>query len=200
MRALNLGCGTSSEPSTDQTEWVNLDRTELPGVDVVHDLEDPLPFPDDHFDHIHGSHILEHLTDLLPVVEELWRVTKAGGTAEFRVPYGGSDEAWCDPTHRRAFFQGSWTYFAAPTFWMADYGYRGDWALERVHLRIPVSRVTGLGSPEIFDRVLHGRNIVTEMVALLRCVKPARVVGGQPLFETNIVLDLIDAEPNAVRY
>lgn len=205
MRALELGCGTSPRPNTDDIEYVNLDRADLPGVDLVYDLEflgegERLPYPDDHFDRIEGSHILEHLHHLLPIMGELWRVTKPGGTALFAVPYGGSDEAWCDPTHVRAFYQGSWAYLAAPTYWMSDYGYRGDWALERVRLRIPQSRIAGMSDQDIYEYVLHGRNIVHEMVAELRAVKPARVPDGPPTLRTNLMLELIDGEPNQVSF
>ena len=193
---LNLGCGPTPHDGA-----INLDRAELPGVDIIFDLEtctagERLPFPDNHFDEVYGSHILEHITGLLPVMEELWRVTRPGGRATFHVPYGGSDEAWEDPTHVRAFTQGSWKYFAATTWWMADTGYRGDWDLEVVRLRIPVGRVAGLNDHQVYGRVLRERNIVVEMIAELVAVKPARKVDGQPTFRTNVVLDLVDGEPN----
>lgn len=42
---LNLGCGTDI-----RSGWVNLDSAELPGVDVVHDLDRlPLPFEEGRF-------------------------------------------------------------------------------------------------------------------------------------------------------
>lgn len=53
---LNLGCGRNIREG-----WVNADRSLLPGVDVVVDLEKELPFADDSADEILLSHVIEHI-------------------------------------------------------------------------------------------------------------------------------------------
>ena len=48
----------------------------LPGVDVVCDIEDRLPFKDNTVDGIRVIQVLEHVRDLIFVLEEFWRVCK----------------------------------------------------------------------------------------------------------------------------
>src|SRR5215472_15915745 len=93
---LNLGCGRDIREG-----WVNIDGTPGPGVDHVIDFDEKpaLTFPDDTVDHSEASHLIEHLHNPLPFMEELWRVTRPGGTIAPRCPHGSSDDADEDPTH-----------------------------------------------------------------------------------------------------
>jgi len=172
-RCLHLGCGRTILPG-----YVNLDAVALPGVDVVADLDDcaktPLPFESDTFDEILGSHVIEHIRDPLPLMAELHRVSKSNATAVFRTPYGSSDDAHEDPTHVRQYFVQSWGYFSQPFYWRADYGYRGDWQPERLTLKVRKSQHEGKSAQEILGEINRLRNVVLEMVASLRCVKPIR--------------------------
>jgi SAM-dependent methyltransferase len=49
---------------------------------VVGDAMD-LPFPDQAFDHVHGSWIIEHVPDPVVALREVRRVLRAGGTCRF---------------------------------------------------------------------------------------------------------------------
>lgn len=167
---LNLGCGRDIRDG-----WVNIDSYPAAGVDYVVNLDDKpeLPFDDDTVGHSEGSHVIEHLHHPLPLMQELWRVTRNGGTAEFRCPYGSSDDADEDPTHVRRLFLNSWGYFSQPMYWRADYGYRGDWQPEQVVLRIH-PEYTKLDQMTLWQAIRTGRNVVVEMLATLRAVKPIR--------------------------
>ncbi len=166
---LNLGCGRSPIP-----DWTNLDSVALPGVDVVADLEAAsLPFEDDSVTEIAASHLLEHVRSSLGLMQELHRIAKPDARAVFRVPYGASDDADTDPTHVRRYYWGSWGYFSQPYYWRADYGYRGDWEVEDI-LLIVKDEYNGKTWAEVFQAVEERRNVVKEMVATLRAVKPAR--------------------------
>jgi SAM-dependent methyltransferase len=167
---LNLGCGRDIREG-----WVNIDHSPAAGVDHVIDFDGKpvLPFDDDSVTYSEGSHVIEHLRDPLPFMEELWRVTEPGGRAVFRCPYGSSDDADEDPTHVRRMFHGSWGYFGQPNYWRADYGYRGDWQPEEVTL-VLFPEFADCSVPELQSMIRFQRNVVAEMSAALRCVKPRR--------------------------
>jgi SAM-dependent methyltransferase len=170
---LNLGCGRSCMPG-----WVNVDATALPGVDVVADLEccrtQRLPFDDDAVDELLLSHVLEHIADTLGLMQELHRIARPGATATIRCPYGGSDDADEDPTHRHRFFLNSFGYFSQPFYWRADYGYRGDWEPRRIVLHVDGRENAGLAADDVLRKVRKLRNVVLEMVAELDAIKPIR--------------------------
>jgi SAM-dependent methyltransferase len=166
---LNLGCGRFPTPG-----WINVDSAELPEVDLVVDLEGgSLPFETDSIAEFAGSHLLEHIRNSLGLMQELHRVAKPGAIAVFRVPYGSSDDADTDPTHVRRYFWGSWGYFSQPYYWRADYGYRGDWEVEDI-LLIVQDEYKGKSWEEVYRAVQERRNVVMEMVATLRAIKPIR--------------------------
>lgn len=142
-----------------------------------------LPFEDDTFTSIRCSHVLEHIHNLLPLMQELHRVTIPGGQMLIRVPYGSSDNADEDPTHVRRFFTDSCGYFSQAAYGNADYGYRGDWSVQDRVLRLRAD-------PMVFEYAQHNdmpgllrlvysfRNLVDEMLFILQCVKPARTPGS----------------------
>jgi SAM-dependent methyltransferase len=169
---VNLGCGRRALPG-----WVNVDCVPLPGVDVVANLDDPekvtLPWPDDSVDEFVMIHALEHLHYPLPLMAELWRAAKPGATMDIACPYGSSDDAWEDPTHVRAMFLRSFDYFGQPFYHRADYGFRGDWAIDVLTLDLP-ALYTGVPNEEIMRDVMILRNVVTQIIARLHAVKPAR--------------------------
>jgi predicted SAM-dependent methyltransferase len=79
---LNVGCGASFS-----AEWTNLDLHPRRHV-LAHDVRDPLPFPDESFDAVYTSHLLEHLEPEvgLRLVEEMNRVLVFGGVIRVVVP------------------------------------------------------------------------------------------------------------------
>ncbi|MFT3775474.1 MAG: hypothetical protein QM820_59765 [Minicystis sp.] len=170
---LNLGCGRDIVPG-----WINVDRVALPGVEVIADLNDcartRLPFDDDSVGEIKLTHVIEHIPDSLGLMAELHRIAHRDARVTLRLPYGASDDAWEDPTHVRAYFEGSFGYFSQPYYWRADYGYRGDWQPEQVVLYVPVAECVGQSMDVIRARVRRERNLVLEMEATLRAVKPIR--------------------------
>ena len=170
---LNVGCGRNAMEG-----WVNLDRVELPGVNIVADIdrcaEEPLPLEGDYVDEFLLSHVIEHLRNPLPLMQELHRIAKPNALAAIRVPYGSSDDAFEDPTHVQRYFLNSFGYFSQPSYWRADYGYRGDWQPEKVRLLLPAAENQGLSSKEIMTKISTLRNQVREMIAELRAVKPIR--------------------------
>jgi predicted SAM-dependent methyltransferase len=180
-KKLNVGCGRNILPG-----WINLDSFALPGVDIVANLEHcasaRLPLENECVDEFMLSHVLEHIGNVLPMMEELHRVAMQNATMTVRVPYGSSDDAFEDPTHVRNIFVGSFGYFSQPYYWRADYGYRGDWMTDTITLEV-AQHLRHLPEPELWDRIHRERNVVVEMVAILRAVKPIR----EPLRELQVV-------------
>lgn len=173
-KRLHLGCGRTILPG-----WINLDRCPGMGVDVVADLDacatTPLPFAPDTVAEFLGSHLLEHIHDTLSLMQELHRIARPDALATFLLPYGSSDDAFEDPTHVRAYFVNSFGYFSQPYYWRADYGYRGDWKPERIILKVSKQRYRNWTPAKVFQEIQVKRNVVLEMVAELRAVKPIRL-------------------------
>ncbi len=111
MKKLHLGCGFHILPG-----YINLDKGKIDGVDVTHDLNIfPWPFPDNEFDEILLTHVLEHLPNTLPAMEELWRLCKNGAKVTIRVPFWNSFHAFRDPTHYRTFHNESFDFYDPST-------------------------------------------------------------------------------------
>jgi hypothetical protein len=174
---VNLGCGRRQMDG-----WVNVDCVPLPGVDLVADLDHPdkvtLPWPDDSVDEFALIHVIEHIRHSLPLMSELWRTAKPDAPCTIACPYGSSDDADEDPTHVRRMFLQSFGYFSQPFYWRADYGFTGDWRVERIVLDLD-DHYRNTPKEEILSDVMLLRNVVTQMTATLRAVKPAR----EPLAE-----------------
>jgi predicted SAM-dependent methyltransferase len=82
-RRLNWGCGSHIAPG-----WINSDIKDDPGVDVVCDILGRLPLDDESIDYAVSIHALPELPypQLVPVLEELRRVLKPGGTLRLCLP------------------------------------------------------------------------------------------------------------------
>jgi len=170
-RRLNLACGRTILPG-----WINLDPAAAPGVDLVADLQEcvpgRIPLADDSVDEIRACR-LERIRAPLPLMQELHRIARAGGTCVIRVPYGSSDDAWEDPAQVRPYFLGSFGCFSQSRRDPADGGYLGDWSLERVELLLNDPSLRDAPPHELAAAVRTRRNLVLEMVATLQAVKPA---------------------------
>ncbi|MFA5841394.1 MAG: methyltransferase domain-containing protein [Candidatus Paceibacterota bacterium] len=95
MKKLNLGCGVSRKEG-----YVNIDWQKETNPDVVHNLNVfPYPFPDDFFDSIEASHILEHLNSPFDVMRELRRILKKGGSLYIKVPHFSRGFTHAEHTH-----------------------------------------------------------------------------------------------------
>lgn len=94
---LDLGCGAQKQYPGN----IGVELFPTPEVNVLTDLSGALPFADDSADRVFLIHILEHLVDFLPLVDEVHRVLRPGGMAFVLSPWWRYVNAVADPTHVR---------------------------------------------------------------------------------------------------
>jgi SAM-dependent methyltransferase len=95
--AVDLGCGAV----TQHGDAVGVDLIPSPPVDVLADLADPLPFRDRVIDRIYAVHVLEHVPDMLALLDECHRVLRPDGVLHVLCPDRRHVNAYADPTHVR---------------------------------------------------------------------------------------------------
>lgn len=84
------------EPGDDEYEgslhvaWDVLKSAEIDPTVIRHGIGEAIPYPDDDFDIVYSSNVLEHVGDPAKVVSEIVRVLKPGGHAQLVVPNYGS--------------------------------------------------------------------------------------------------------------
>jgi predicted SAM-dependent methyltransferase len=105
-RKLNFGCGKDIKKY-----FINLDKVNLDGVDIVADIEKSLPFMDNCFGEIYCADVLEHVDNFMGLMRELHRITCADGIIKIMVPHLSFFAAYSDPTHKRFFGYHSFDYF-----------------------------------------------------------------------------------------
>jgi len=106
-KVLHIGPGSKALPGA-----VTIDILDLPGVDVVHNLDStPWPFKDNEFDLIFGHSVFEHLDDQLEIMKEMWRILKPKGRIIITVPHFRCTDAFTDPTHKHFFTSQTMDYY-----------------------------------------------------------------------------------------
>lgn len=112
---LDLGCGNKKKEG-----FIGVDIISMPGVDKVIDLgKYPWPFKDNSIEEIYCSHYIEHTSDLVKFMDEVWRICKNGAKLTFEAPYYTSTFAVQDPTHKRSVSGETFLYFNKK--WREDY-------------------------------------------------------------------------------
>lgn len=81
---LDIGCANCKEPGG----FTGIDIVDY-GQEVVWDVRDGIPFPDNSACEIYTSHFLEHLTnkESIAFFKEVWRVLKPDGIFRSRLPH-----------------------------------------------------------------------------------------------------------------
>lgn len=116
---LDIGCGANK-----QANFIGIDVQELPGVDIVHDVNiHPWPLPDECAILAMCSHLVEHIPPVsfkangrtwFPFIEfmnEVWRLLKPEGQFAISCPHGWSPGQLQDPTHCHMLNENTWAYF-----------------------------------------------------------------------------------------
>lgn len=106
---LNVGCGKDVLEG-----FVNIDYHVGDGVDLVHDIRNPLPFDDCSVDFIYCSHVLEDfLLEWRDIVRDFYRVLKHGGVCFLKMPHSSQNRFWGSGYHERPFAWNSLDWICA---------------------------------------------------------------------------------------
>jgi SAM-dependent methyltransferase len=104
---LNLGAGRKR-----RADAFNVDLVAITGPELVWNLNRlPWPLPSNHFREVLAYDVLEHLDDLVAVMEEIHRVCAPGAIVKITLPHFSCANAFTDPTHRHYFSWFSFHYF-----------------------------------------------------------------------------------------
>ncbi|RKZ03079.1 hypothetical protein DRQ25_18050 [Candidatus Fermentibacteria bacterium] len=111
MKILSIGAGMERVEGA-----VHLDMVPLPGIDIVLDL-DVLPWGlgSGVWDKVVARDVLEHVDNVVGVLDEINRVLKVGGVLELQVPLWNTVNVAIDPTHRRGFTEVTFDYWCPGT-------------------------------------------------------------------------------------
>jgi SAM-dependent methyltransferase len=94
---LDVGCGARKQYPAN----IGIDIRTTGAVSVVADASGGLPFASDSVDRVFLVHVLEHLIDFLPLVDDAHRVLRPDGVAYLLSPWWRYVNAVADPTHVR---------------------------------------------------------------------------------------------------
>ncbi len=115
-RTLDFGCGQHRHPDS-----IGVDINPNSNADVIANLDVfPYPFSSSSFDHIYCDGIIEHLSNIVGVMEEIHRIARPGAHVTIVTPYFTSVDAFTDPTHKHYFSARSFDYFTGD---FPEYGY-----------------------------------------------------------------------------
>ena len=105
---IDLGCGRRKQPG-----WFGLDCQQLDGVDLVCDLNEAIPLPDNCAEEARAFDCLEHVQNnkRIHIMDEIWRLLKPGALFTSFTPSTDGRGAFQDPTHYAFWNQNSFWYY-----------------------------------------------------------------------------------------
>jgi SAM-dependent methyltransferase len=130
---LDVGCGNNKIPGA-----VGIDLVAGTQADIVHDLNvTPWPLESNSFEFVRLWSVLEHLRDVVAVINEVHRVAKPGATVIIGTPHFSSVNAYTDPTHEHFFSSSFLDYFIESSTLGGTYGF-----YSRARFRLEERRIT----------------------------------------------------------
>jgi len=155
---VDIGCGSRKVEGA-----IGIDGIYQPGVNIVCDFEKSIPLKTNSVDILHTSHLLEHIQNLVQLMEEAYRVCKPGGQVYITVPYFTSRGAFRDPTNVRYLSEETFMYFQTP----APYKIRTDFKIQNIHYKY---RTLFRYFPEFIRKIFrrHLWNVVDEITVSLK--------------------------------
>ncbi len=131
---LDLGCGQNKRPGA-----IGVDQNRDTAADVIGNIDSgALPFRDNSFDKVWVVHVIEHVENVVSTIEELHRLTRAGGVIVIETPHYTDFSSFCDPTHRWHLNSFSFRYFTDDD---AGFGYYTRCRLRQNRLQVKLLRL-----------------------------------------------------------
>ena len=103
LMKVDLGGGLFPKPG-----YVTIDQK---GADIIHDLNEGIPLPDNSVAVINAQHILQKVHDKTKIMSEIYRVLCDGGWVFIDVPSTDGRGAFQDPTHVSYWNENSFWYY-----------------------------------------------------------------------------------------
>lgn len=103
LKMIDIGGGIDAKKG-----YISIDQE---GSDIICDLNDGIPMPDNSCYVVNASHIIEHLKDPYKTMKEIHRVLAHGGWVFIQVPSTDGRGAFQDPTHVSFWNQNSFWYY-----------------------------------------------------------------------------------------
>lgn len=180
MNILDLGCGRKRHPNS-----IGIDINPESNADVIHDLDVyPYPFDDNTFDEIWCDSILEHLTDILKVLNEIHRIARNGARITIITPYFTSLDAFTDPTHKHYFSARSFDYFTGDFPDFSYYSTQARFKKKRVEINFwPLPRLGGIYPQHFLGAKFLATHFTSIYERFFAFVLPAREI----VFELEVV-------------
>lgn len=170
-RILNFGCGNKKND-----DEIGVDIIPTAATDIVCNLgSTSLPFADSSIDEIRSNHFLEHISDVVKIMEEIHRILKPGGILKTTVPHVSNIEFFRDPTHKTAFTYGSFDYFVRGkkpvAYTNVDFEYVNRTMSFGKGLRGRIGKLIFRMSPRRYEKYYAWKYPCYEMSVTLRALK-----------------------------
>jgi SAM-dependent methyltransferase len=105
---LDVGCGRRKRPG-----FFGIDSVASEEVDLVADLEQPLPFADGSIREVHCHSVIEHIEEPIAFLDEMHRLLHPKGHIDIFVPHFSNPFGHSDPTHKHLWGLYSFCYLVA---------------------------------------------------------------------------------------
>jgi predicted SAM-dependent methyltransferase len=157
LQAIDLGGAHDCPPGYQSLDLVD--------ADILCDVRNGLPFPSHSVGVLRAHDFLEHLEpgDIVPFMNEAYRVLAPGGWLLTHTPSTDGRGAWQDPTHRSGWNSNSWWYYTRAE--QAQY-------VPEIKCRFQTVRVTNA-----YPSKWHEQHLITYCDAALWCLKDQPTMG-----------------------
>ncbi|KWX88173.1 hypothetical protein AMQ83_08465, partial [Paenibacillus riograndensis] len=95
---IDIGCGSGKESG-----YLGIDRTAWPGVDIICDINEGIPLPDNTAEFVMASRVLPYVNNLFTVMAEIYRISVHKAVICILAPYAHSFPPLSNPlSHRKS--------------------------------------------------------------------------------------------------